>query len=57
MAAKPAAVDVEDVHNRVDFDMAMKRVTGNHVGFEVLSFKGVALTWKPEWIGQLGSAL
>ena len=46
-----------DIHAKVDFDMAIKRVEGNHFGMQELSFEGVDLTRKPEWVPKLCDAL
>ena len=46
-----------DVHARVDFEMALRRLQGNHVLFKELSFKGCQLTRRPDWMPQLCEAL
>lgn len=46
-----------DVRAKVDFDLALKRAQGNHFSMDSLSFKGVELTRKPEWMKQLGEAI
>lgn len=56
-AAAAASVDPAEVHARVDFEQAIKRAQGNHASFSTLDFRGVQLTLKPEWVGQLGEAL
>jgi len=50
-------VDVEAVHARVAFDMAIKRAEGNQRFFDTLSFNGVQLTREAEWLKQLCEAL
>jgi len=47
----------EDIHKRIDFELALKRVQGDHVHFTDLSFKGCELTRKPEWMKMLCEAL
>lgn len=51
------ATETADVHARVEFEMVLRNLQGNHAHFDALSFKGVQLTRKPEWIQQLGEAL
>ena len=46
-----------DIHARVDFELALKRVQGNHGTMPELSFKGVELSRKPDWIKMLCDAL
>ena len=47
----------EDLEKRVDFEIALKRVAGNHRSFEELTFKGVELCRKPEWMKLLSDTL
>ena len=47
----------EDLEKRVDFEIALKRVAGNHRSFEELTFKGVELCRKPEWMKLLCDTL
>ena len=52
-----SAEEEADIHARVDFDLALKRAQGNHSSFAELSFQGVQLTRKVEWMPQLCEAL
>ena len=47
----------EDIEKRVDFEIALKRVAGNHRSFEELTFKGVELSRKPTWMKLLSDTL
>lgn len=47
----------EDIHKRVDFELVLRRLQGNHFHYTDLSFKGCQLTHRPEWIKQLCEAL
>lgn len=52
-----SAEEEADIHARVDFDLALKRAQGNHFSFAELSFQGVQLTRKAEWMPQVCEAL
>ena len=49
--------DMEAIREKVTFDLALKRVTGDYASISSLSFKGIALGNHPEWIAQLCTAL
>jgi len=55
--ADEAGIDTVAVIGRVNFDMALKRVQGNHFSFDTLEFKNVALSSDPERIKRLAEAL
>lgn len=46
-----------DVHARVDFDMALRRLQDSHALQFNCSFRGVHVTRKPEWMPKLCAAL
>jgi len=46
-----------DIHARVDFELALQRLAGNHAHFTELNFKGCELTRKPDWMKKLCEAL
>lgn len=50
-------VDAAAVHARVDFELALKQVQGNHSSFTTIAFSKVALGANPEWLEQLTAAL
>ena len=56
-ALMPSAETREDIEKRVDFEIALKRVAGNHRSFEELTFKGVELSRKPTWMKLLSDTL
>ncbi|KAL1530019.1 hypothetical protein AB1Y20_000944 [Prymnesium parvum] len=47
----------EDIEARVSFELTLKQVKGNYRSIHAISFKGVQLCRKPEWIPQLVEAL
>jgi len=51
------AEEEADVHARVEFDLVFKHLEGNHAAMDKLSFKGVQLMRKPEWMVKLCEAL
>lgn len=55
--AEKWGVDTAHVLARVNFEMALKRVQGNHFSFDTLTFKECELTRDPAWMKQLIEAL
>lgn len=53
----PAEESQEDIRRRVTFEIALRRLAGNHSSFSSLDFKGVELAHNPAWIKQLGDTL
>ena len=46
-----------DISKRIDYELVLKRIQGNHWQFKEISFKGIELTRKPEWIKLLCEAI
>ena len=55
MSAAPESK--EDIGARVEFELALKQMQGNHRTMNKISFKGVQVCRQPEWIRQLIEAL
>lgn len=55
--AAASGVDAAAVVAKVNFEMALKRVQGNHASFDTLSFNGIELSRDSDWIKQLVEAL
>lgn len=51
------SVDEDFVRARVDFELALKSVQGNHTSLDKLSFRKVQLLRSPDWVPQMIAAL
>mmetsp|Transcript_28274 Transcript_28274/g.59409 ORF Transcript_28274/g.59409 Transcript_28274/m.59409 type:complete len:230 (-) Transcript_28274:205-894(-) len=50
-------VDAKAIYEKVDFDLAMRNLMGNHSSLAKISFKGVLLGSHPEWLSAFCEAL